>query len=295
MPDFHGISMHLESQYDVKQIQEFYPSSPPPLTNTTDHARKQVQLSAVIKSFYKNNRGNGAQHAASHDQQQPITEGRPKSPLIEAHVPTYPNSQFWLTYRINPELLLQPTTLPKLPQGNDRDLQVRYVYFKLILPSRTGHHALGSDDTNSRVVSWGVGAKEDWKGKTMFGLFRTRHDASGKCSVDKRGFWFSQDRDTEGEFDVQIFRARGRRRASRLFPDMTAKTKEGSEVKYVDDQKPPLMGMKDIPAELRRRRLVNIGRLKEFAPQRYYQYALIDSVDEPYVTFRYRLRSKGGS
>jgi len=38
-------------------------------------------------------------------------------------------------------------------------------------------------------------------------------------------------------------------------------------------------------------RLLNMGRLKEHHPQKYYQYALLDAVDEPYVTFRYHLRS----
>lgn len=39
--------------------------------------------------------------------------------------------------------------------------------------------------------------------------------------------------------------------------------------------------------------LTNLGRVKKGEPQRMYTYALIDPKDEPYVTFRYNIRSVG--
>ncbi|KAI5272030.1 hypothetical protein E4T47_04627 [Aureobasidium subglaciale] len=126
----------------------------------------------------------------------------------------------------------------------------KYVFFKLMLDGEC-------------VVSWGVGEAEEWKGKTMWAFF-SGEDQGGWRAVDKRAFFFRPSGDDQ-DFDILAFRARGRRRACRQFDDM------------------PPMGEKGFD-------LVNWGRLKEHNPQNFYQYALLDPVDQPYATFRYHVR-----
>lgn len=244
MPAFKGICTTLESQYDVKQIQEYMLPSPRP------------------------------SHLSSFSRRSSSSSDDPKllSPVKEVHVPTYPNSQFWLSYFVVPHMLqLTNSSLPSQDAETATD-KVKYVYFKLILPSPSPTNAAPGVDDNT-TISWGVGAKDGWKGKTMFGLFKSTNKElawslyPGRDRVDKCGFWFSRDETNEGTFDLQVFRARGRRRESRFFP--------------------PLHNKHELV------RLVNMGKLKGHQPQRYYQYALLDAVDTPYVTFRYHLRSIG--
>ncbi|KAF1353846.1 hypothetical protein BDV97DRAFT_347552 [Delphinella strobiligena] len=252
MPAYNGIVIRLESQYDIQRIQEYtLPSS-----HSGNDWRKSLRISAPPNTPNLADSSN-ARHLGS------------KSPVIDVHVPIYPNSQFWLIYHINPDILNHsppPATASSSPIVDDMD--VRYVYFKMLLPARSVSSFPLDNDKVHRTVSWGVGQKDGWKGKTMFGLFHGEHQGMARRTVDKRGFWFSADPDNEGFFDIQIFRARGRRRTSRVFPEMKARKREGNEVE-----------------------LVNTGRVKPYHPQRYYQYALLDPVDEPYVIFRYHLRS----
>ncbi|CAD0083817.1 unnamed protein product [Aureobasidium vineae] len=127
----------------------------------------------------------------------------------------------------------------------------KYMFFKLVLDEEC-------------IVSWGVGEAEVWKGKTMWAFFRGE-DHGGWRTVDKRAFFFRPTGDDQ-DFDILAYRARGRRRACRQF----------------DEQ--PSIGEKGFD-------LVNWGRLKEHHPQNFYQYALLDPLDQPYATFRYHIRS----
>ncbi|CAD0093679.1 unnamed protein product [Aureobasidium mustum] len=126
----------------------------------------------------------------------------------------------------------------------------KYIFFKLILDGEC-------------IVSWGVGEAEGWKGKTMWAFFRSE-DQGGWRAVDKRAFFFRATGDDQ-DFDILAYRARGRRRACRQFDDM------------------PPMGQQGFD-------LVSWGRLKEHHPQNFYQYALLDPIDQPYATFRYHIR-----
>lgn len=129
----------------------------------------------------------------------------------------------------------------------------KYIFFKLILDGEC-------------IVSWGVGEAEEWKGKAMWAFFRGE-DHGGWRTVDKRAFFFRATGDDQ-DFDILAYRARGRRRACRRFDEMPPAGEQGFD-------------------------LINWGRLKEHHPQNYYQYALLDSLDQPYATFRYHIR--GGS
>lgn len=158
--------------------------------------------------------------------------------LVDVYVPSYLGSQFWISYTINPAMLAPahaPTT---------------YMFFKLILDDEC-------------IVSWGVGEADEWKGKTMWALFRGE-DHGGWRTVDKRALFFRPTADDQ-DFDILAYRARGRRRTCRQFNEMPPAGEKGFD-------------------------LVNWGRLKEHHPQNFYQYALLDPLDQPYATFRYHVR-----
>lgn len=214
MPTYNGISTQLESQYDIQRIQEYtLPSS-----HSGNHWRRLMRISAPP---------NTPNLADNYDARDHVS----KSPVIDVHVPIYPNSQFWLIYHIDPDMLNhspRPTIVSSSPTVED--MNVKYVYFKMSLPARSlSSFPLGNDEVK-RTVSWGVGLKDMWKGKTMFGLFHGEHQGMARKIVDKRSFWFSEDPNNEGSFVIQIFRARGRRRTSRAFPEMKARKREGNEV-----------------------------------------------------------------
>ncbi|KAI9817643.1 MAG: hypothetical protein M1832_004647 [Thelocarpon impressellum] len=107
--------------------------------------------------------------------------------LVQTYIPTYPSSQFWLTYSIagpHPPGLL--------------------YYFKLFL---NGAH----------VISWGVGEEERFRGKTVFALFDAGDglwSAAGRRTrlLEKRAFCFGPDGDDEGAMEVRVFRAGGRKK-----------------------------------------------------------------------------------
>jgi hypothetical protein len=126
----------------------------------------------------------------------------------------------------------------------------KYMFFKLILDGEC-------------VVSWGVGEPEEWKGKAMWAFFRGE-DHGGWRTVDKRAFFFRPTGDDQ-DFDILAYRARGRRRACRQYDEMPPAGEKGFD-------------------------LVNWGRLKEHHPQNFYQYSLLDPLDQPYATFRYHVR-----
>lgn len=257
MPSFHGVRVGLESQYDIKLVQEYV--SPKQINQSSlksSTASKQGEVASSAAVFSSN---------VSHvwqDKQEEHSLLPDKSALVEVQIPIYANSQFWLTYDIDPLLV------PNSPE----EVGARYIFFKLILPSHSTEHV---DQTTITAIprytsSWGVGAKEDWKGKTMFGLFRGASNNFG--GIDKRGFYFPTSNHDESSFDIQIFRARGRRRVSRQFPCPTSSAEESEGGDGVQ--------------------MIKTGTVKGHHPQRYYQYALIDAVDAPFVTFRYCMRSQ---
>ncbi len=113
-------------------------------------------------------------------------------------VPSKPSSQFWLEY-VCPDPARHPASL--------HDTQ--FWFFKL----RT---------RGSCVLSWGVGADDDWRGKVVCGFFDAGIDEAGRAFVEKRGLFFPPVGalgDGEGPvgppaegFLVEVFRAKGRRR-----------------------------------------------------------------------------------
>ncbi|KAH7402373.1 hypothetical protein DE146DRAFT_788060 [Phaeosphaeria sp. MPI-PUGE-AT-0046c] len=176
------------------------------------------------------------------------------SSTCSVYVPVYPGSTFWITYSVS----------PPVPDGH-------YFLFKLYID---GAH----------VVSWSTGKEEGWKGKTMFGLFERAEEGEGKRRVEKRVLCFASEGLDGGEGDVEegafdeemrmeirVHRAHGRKRVEREL-EMYGGTEHAAEARGIE--------------------LVNAGRASAEQPKRFYRFALIDPVDQPFATFMYFYRTR---
>ena len=163
MPTYRSITISLVSQFDILTIPEY---APPPTT-----ADPFSPTPVLID---------------------------PGQSLVSVYVPTYPSSQFWLSYSIS---------APHPPHA--------LFYFKLFL-------------NDSHVVSWGCGEEDEYKGKTMFGLYCAGESWLGKPGIEKRVFCFAGEgygtgqvnggRDRLGDvMEVRVYRAKGRKR---IWPEL---------------------------------------------------------------------------
>ena len=111
---------------------------------------------------------------------------------LEVNIPALPSSQFWISY----------FCLPPSPEGSQEANEVRFFYFKLFTSGKC-------------VLSWGVGEREQWQGKLMFGLFEAgTTDFEGKRDVEKKGLFFPKKleaKDVGVSFEIKVFRAKARK------------------------------------------------------------------------------------
>ena len=175
------------------------------------------------------------------------------APQISVFVPIYPSSMFWIDYVVEPQ--------KPIPA---------YFFFKLFI-------------NGAFFVSWGVGKEDNYRGKTMHGLFRKTKGAE----LEKRSLFFSGrttdtpsltnleevSTDVQGEgaeMELRVYRASGRRASSvhtNVFKQSRFNRRRAREVD-------PL----------------GIGVLDGSAPRRYYDWALIDPPERPHATFKYFFR-----
>ncbi|EDU39565.1 hypothetical protein PtrSN002B_005249 [Pyrenophora tritici-repentis] len=148
---------------------------------------------------------------------------------------------------------------PPVPEGH-------YFLFKLYVDG-------------AYVTSWSTGKAEKWQGKTMFGLFETPEDEQGKKRIEKRVLCFTPPaygRDLVDMFDktarveIRVHRADGRKRIERQAEQYTD-TQHAKSGKGIS--------------------LVSAGRAGPEQPKRFYKFALIDPIDQPFATFRYYYRT----
>ena len=158
MPTYRSITISLISQFDILTIPEYAPPPTPndPFTNAP-------------------------------------TLVNPDHSLVSVYIPTYPSSQFWLSYSISP---------PHPPKS--------LYYFKLFL---NGHS----------VASWGCGEDDDYRGKTVFGLFKPSR-TSGLIKYDtleRRVLCFRPDiagldhpplDNLSDVMEIRVFRSKARKR-----------------------------------------------------------------------------------
>ena len=158
MPTYRSITISLISQFDILTIPEYAPPATP--TDPFSNAPTLVN----------------ADHS-----------------LVSVYIPTYPSSQFWISYSISPP---HP---PKL-----------LYYFKLYL-------------NGNLVVSWGCGEDDDYRGKTMFGLFTADRSSSlvKGASLQRRVLCFGSDiagidsralDHLSDVMEIKVFRSKGRKR-----------------------------------------------------------------------------------
>lgn len=199
--------------------------------------------------------------------------------LVSVYIPTYPSSQFWLSYIISPPY--PPNVL---------------YYFKLF-------------HNGDCVVSWGCGEEDGYRGKTMFGLFDSEQSWFGECGVEKRAFCFAREcggarkmrSDNLGDvIEIRVYRSKGRRRTepeltqfrqSALGEDVRGKEQQeinGGSIKYNLPWKIPTCN-----ADFERHSFANAGLVPSRHPRRYYNYALLDPLDQPFATFRWYYRTWG--
>ena len=158
MPTYRSITLSLTSQYDVLTIPEYPPPSHP-----------LDPFASLIPTLI--------------DQ---------ATSCVTVFVPTYPASQFWLSYSIAP---------PHPPRA--------LYYFKLFLGGR-------------ELVSWGVGEEDGWKGRVVFALFE---DVRGRglfrqSLIERRAFYFGPEIGHRGHtvhdmneiMEVRVFRSKARLR-----------------------------------------------------------------------------------
>jgi hypothetical protein len=176
-----------------------------------------------------------------------------KSSTCSVYVPVLPGSTFWIGYSVS----------PPVPAGH-------YFLFKLYI---NGAH----------IMSWSTGKEEGWEGKTMFGLFESPEDEYGRKRIEKRVLCFTppdrMDKNWKGSADmfdetarveIRVHRADGRKRIER-------QVQEYGQTAHAKNEK----GIS----------LANAGRAGPGQPKRFYKFALIDPIDQPFATFRYYYRT----
>lgn len=204
MPSHANITITLHTQYDAAPIRERNIRLPP----------------------------SPSQHTSDDDSDSDGGRGNRKG-IVETDITALPSSQFWIKYICNPyPCSLSLRCSEESGQHDDADADdddhrnhesadeeavksqdansksVKYFYFKLLL-------------TGICVLSWGVGAEEGWRGRTVCGFMDGGTDFEGRRVVEKRGFFFGGERagrsgmgkgGAEGGFEIQVFRAKARRR-----------------------------------------------------------------------------------
>jgi len=111
------------------------------------------------------------------------------------YIPVFPGSQFWIGYAVS----------PPVPES-------QHFLFKLFID-------------NMHIVSWSTGQEDEWRGKTMFGLYE-REVEEGKKIVEKRILCFApQDQrhndwmNENAQMEIRVYRAHARQRVERELQD----------------------------------------------------------------------------
>lgn len=195
MPTYRNLSVTLHSQYDAVAIEEH-----------------QISIN----------------HRASKN-----TPGEARA-VVDVAITALPSSQFWINYICNPypsALTVKPydfagaTSTATVTAETVKDVEddeasnVKYFYFQLVI-------------AGSRMLSWGVGHEEHWRGRAVCGFFDGGTDFEGRRIVEKRGLFFGPTHDTAGVdgFEIRVFRAKERMRREVCYDKMTHGSVKGGGV-----------------------------------------------------------------
>ncbi|KAI9794547.1 MAG: hypothetical protein M1816_004434 [Peltula sp. TS41687] len=197
---------------------------------------------------------NATVNAASPDR---IILDDPENRVVSVYVPASPGSQFWISYSI----------VPPYPSKG-------LFYFKLFL---NGVH----------VVSWGASEEENWTGRTMYGFFNSTYEYAFPESkyLERGAFRFgvpvSETHFAQDVLEIRVFRSKGRKRRERIVQDAEDVMDRVRKQRGNDGSSQDQQGIS----------LANAGIVEVAHPQRFYDFALIDPLDQPYATFRFHPRS----
>ena len=150
MPTYRSITISLVSQFDIMSIPEYAPPTAP--KHSTSNAPVLIN---------------------------------PEHSLVSVYIPTYPSSQFWISYSISP---------PHPPKA--------LYYFKLFLHG-------------SCVVSWGCSEEDGYRGRTMFAMFDTGEIDKDQALLERRALSFGVEtvNATDTKFmEIKVYRSKGRKR-----------------------------------------------------------------------------------
>lgn len=150
MPTYRSITISLVSQFDIMTIPEYAPPSPPKDSSST--------LPVLVN---------------------------PDHSLVSVYIPTYPCSQFWISYSISP---------PHPPKA--------LYYFKLFLHG-------------SCVVSWGCSEDDGYKGRTMFAMFDSNEMFMDHPLLERRALSFGTETASAADakfMEIKVYRSKGRKR-----------------------------------------------------------------------------------
>lgn len=136
----------------------------------------------------------------------------PSAHVVDAHVPVYGASQFWIRYSCR-----APLETP----------EIRFFYFKLYVAGKF-------------TVAWSCGEQDGWKGKTIFVPDDSRSSESDGSKAPRRklGLFFP---DVEAirsagdrpALEIHVFRAKARKREHRHYTpqDVGDEDKDDRDVK----------------------------------------------------------------
>lgn len=163
MPTYRSITISLVSQFDIMTIPEYAPPNAPKGSDST--------LPVLVD---------------------------PGHSLVSVYIPTYPSSQFWISYSIAP---------PHPPKA--------LYYFKLFL-------------YGSCVVSWGCSEEDGYKGRTMFALFDSGETYKGHALLERRALSFGPESAADANFmEIKVYRSKGRKRTRPQVLDLQEMSSSG--------------------------------------------------------------------
>ncbi|KAL5116439.1 hypothetical protein ACEQ8H_005675 [Pleosporales sp. CAS-2024a] len=151
-----------------------------------------------------------------------------------------------------------------------------WIGYSVSPPVPDGHYFLFKLYINgAHIVNWSTGKEDDWKGKTMFSLYN-RPGLKEKQRLEKRALRFAALEDVADPLDakmcveIRVHRAHGRMRIEREL-ERYEQTEHARRAKGIH--------------------LINAGRASSEQAKRFYKFALIDPVDQPFVVFKYLYRT----
>lgn len=191
MPKFRGVSVSLQSQFDIMTIPEYSTASG---KKTKDDASEPKPPRPENALQADTSTSSARSHSSAEQVDAPARSDPP--PIVEVFVPIYPSSQFWIAYEVDTDSIAS-------------DAALKYIFFKLYLNGK-------------QVITWGAGEKQHWKGKAIWSLFQGTSPFKGHQVVERRGFCFQEEDDPEddlhdlGILELKVYRARGRKRADKV-------------------------------------------------------------------------------